>query len=152
VDRGDHARTNLVTGGLRDKLRNRLPGGSTKSAKQRTVVEKIGSQELRHRERPQTVTHFLDDLLAQQGTEEDPSLGRAGGAEAATGTGEGKEVFALAGIAEDTGEATLEVAAVEEGVDDLVDETTPATAGRLESLLPQPLDLLVAPLDQTVQR
>jgi len=45
----------------------------------------------------------------------------------------------------------LEVAAVDEGVDDAVDEAAPASVGRLEALLPSPLDLLVALLHQTVE-
>ena len=98
------------------------------------------------------MTHVLEDLLAQQGAEDGPSLGRAGGAESSAGEGEGEDVLTLADVADDTGKAVFEVATVEKGVDDLVDETPPAAVGGLESLLPQSLDLLVAPLDQAVQR
>jgi hypothetical protein len=45
----------------------------------------------------------------------------------------------------------LEVAAVDEGVDDTVDQAAPAAVGRLEALLPLPLDLLVALLHQAVE-
>ena len=60
-----------------------------------------------------------------EGAEDHPALGRAGWAEASTETGEGKEIFALAGITEDPGEAVLEVAAVEKGEHDSVDEAAP---------------------------
>ena len=46
----------------------------------------------------------------------------------------------------------LEVAAVEEDVDDAIDEAAPAAVGRLEALLPPLLDLLVALLHQAIER
>lgn len=95
--------------------------------------------------------HLLCDFFPQQGSEHGPSLGRAGRTEAATGTGEGQQVLGSTGVAEDAGEAVLEVAAVDEGVDDTVDEAAPAAVGRLEALLPMPLDLFVALLHQAVE-
>ena len=45
-----------------------------------------------------------------------------------------------------------QVAAVEEGVDDIVEETPPAAVAVLEALVPELLDLLVAALDKAVER
>ncbi len=56
-----------------------------------------------------------------------------------------------AGVTEDAGEAALEIAAVEEGVDDAVAQTPPAAVGPLEALLPLAPDLVVALIDQAVQ-
>ena len=44
-----------------------------------------------------------------------------------TGTGEGKQILALTGITEDPGEVVLEIATIEKGVDDCIDEAAPVT-------------------------
>ena len=75
--------------------------------------------------------HILGDLFAQEGSEHPPSLRRAGRAEPPTGTGEGQQILALAGVTHDPGEAVLEVTAVNEGVDDSVYEAAPVAVGVL---------------------
>jgi hypothetical protein len=112
----------------------------------------MGAQELWDRESPHAVRHRLDDFFAQEGAEDGSPLGSAGAAETAARAGEGEEVLAVAGVAEDAGETAVEVATVEEGVDDIVDEAAPAAAGTLEALLPLTLDGLVACVDQVVER
>lgn len=152
VDGGDHAGPNVIPGGRGDELSHRLPCRLAELAEQRSVMEKVGTQELWNSERPHAVRYRLDDLLAQEGAEEGAALGGAGGAEAAAGTGEGEEVLAVAGIAEDAGKAPLEVATVEEGVDDIVDEAAPMAAGALEALLPLDFRGLVPCVDQVIER
>jgi len=128
VGGSDHARAQVVTGGLGDELADTLPCRTTQLAEQLAAMKEKRSQELGHGEGSQTVTHLLDDFFPEKGSEHRPSLGRAGRAESATGTGEGEEILPLASITEDASEAVLVVAAVEEGVDDLVDEAAPAAA------------------------
>ena len=94
---------------------------------------------------------MLGDFFPQEHSEHGPSLGCTGRAEAATGTGEREQVLGSTGVTEDSGETVLEIAAVDEGVDDTVEEAAPATEGRLEALLPSPLDLFVALLHQAVE-
>ena len=63
MDRGDHARADVVTGGLSDELANRLPCSTTELAEQLAAMKEVGSQEPRYRENPQAVIRFLDDLI-----------------------------------------------------------------------------------------
>ena len=151
VDGSDHAGAHVVTGGFGDELVDGLPGRTTQRTEQLAAMKEERSQELRHGEGPEMMTHIFGDFFPQESSEHGSSLGRTGRAKAATGTGEGQQVLVLAGVTEDAGEAVLEVAAVEEGIDDAVEETAPATIGRLEALLPPLLDFLVALPHQAVE-
>jgi hypothetical protein len=75
VDRGDHARADIVTGGLGDELADRLPCSTTELAEQLAAMKEVGAQEPRYREGPKAVVHFLDHFLAQEGAEDGASFG-----------------------------------------------------------------------------
>ena len=128
MDSSDHPRADVASAGLGDELADRLPCSTAELAEQLAAIRKIGSQKLGYSERPKTMTHLLDHFLAQEGAEEYSALRRAGGAEPSSGAGEGKEILVLASFTEDAGEAVLEVAAVEKGVHDSLDEAAPAAA------------------------
>ena len=152
MDGRDHAGANPVGGDLRDELAHRAPGATTELAEKLAAMKEVGSQELGDSEGPQAVPHRLDDLFAQEETEHRSALGGARRAESAARTGESQQVLGPAGIAEDAGEAALEIAAIEEGVDDVVKQTAPAAVGPLEAIVPLALDLVVALVDQVVER
>ncbi len=95
---------------------------------------------------------LCQDLLVEEGAEDGGPLGGTAGAETPTLAREGKQILSLAAVAVDAGEPCLQNTAVEEGVDGLVDDATPEAVASFEALLPQPLDSLVAGLDETIQR
>jgi hypothetical protein len=115
------------------------------------MVEEVGAQELRDGERPEAVADRLEDLLLKKGAEEGAPLGGTRGTEAATGTREGQQVLAVTAVAEDASESLAEVATVEKGVDDLVEQAAPTATGGLVAPLPRPLDLVVDLLDEAIQ-
>ena len=53
---------------------------------------------------------------------------------------DGRFILAVTAVAEHTSEPSMEVAAVEKGVDDLVEQAAPAVTGGLVALFPRPLD------------
>ena len=75
MDGSDHARAHVVTGGLGDEFADTLPCRTTQLAEQDAAMKEERSQELRHGEGAETVTHLLDDFFPEKGSEHCPSLG-----------------------------------------------------------------------------
>ena len=93
----------------------------------------------------------LDHLLGEEGPEQRATLGGARWAELPPLKGEGDEVLGPALAAAHPRVAVLEDAAVEEGVDRVLDATAPEAVAAREVLLPAPLDLVVAGVDEVEQ-
>ncbi len=95
---------------------------------------------------------LLEDLLPQEGAEDGGPLRRARGTESSPSAEECHQVLGPARVAVDAGESALEVTTGLKGQDHLIDRAAPVAVGALESLLPGALDLLVALVDETIQR
>jgi hypothetical protein len=98
------------------------------------------------------VADLFYHLLAQEGSENGATFGVAGGADAASFAGEGDQVLVLAGVTDYPGEAALEIAAIEKGVDESIETAPPSAVRGLETLLPRALDRVVVLLDQGEER
>jgi hypothetical protein len=114
-------------------------------------VEEEGTEQLGDGESPHTVTHVFEHILLEEGSEDGRSLGRTRWTEAPASTREGQEILALASIAVDASEASIQITTVAEGVDDTVDEAPPTAVLGREAFFPGPLDVLVAGLDEAVE-
>ena len=102
---------------------------------------------------------LLEDLLPQEGAEDGGPLRRARGTESSPSAGECHQLLGPARVAVDAGESALEVTVAWKagttalkGQDHLIDRAAPVAVGALESLLPGALDLLVALVDEAIQR
>jgi hypothetical protein len=98
------------------------------------------------------VTDHLKHLLAQEGAENRSSLRRSTGAKASARTRKGEKVLTAAAITVDPSKAPIQIPTVGESEHHIVHEASPAPVDGLEALLPGPFDLVVAFLNQTVQR
>ena len=83
------------------------------------VTLEIGAEHFRNRQDVMAVGHGRQDAGGEEGGGGLDVFLVAGGAEPAAFAGEGQEVFVAAVVAADAGEASVEIAAVEEFVDDL---------------------------------
>lgn len=151
VHRGHHPGAHTLAGSFADELANRLPCRSAERSEKLAPVKEERAQQLGDRERPETVAHALQYLLLKEGSEHGCSLRRTRGTEPSSSTREGEQILALAGVAVDARESSIQVTTVAEGVDDIVDETSPASVPGLEAFFPGPLDILVAVLDEPVE-
>ena len=154
VDHDHHARTEALHRAHRfgHELGHGLPGGTAQPTDELPIVEEVAAQKLRHGEGPHRMTDLLQDLLAQQGTEDRGPLGSTGRAEPSTGAAERQQVLRAAGIAIDPREAAVKVTAVQEGVDHVVHEPAPEAIAMLEPFFPDALDVLVLALYERKQR
>lgn len=137
-----------IAGGNGHQLAHGLPASAPEPPEKLSVVEEEHPQHLRNRERPQAVP----DLLGEERAEERTALGRARRTEPPSLTGEGDEVLGPALGAAHPREAAVEDAAVEKAVGRVLDTAAPEAEAALEVLLPAPLDLVVAGVDEPIQR
>jgi hypothetical protein len=83
------------------------------------VIEEIAPEDLWEAEGEVPMRYGLEDLLTEPLAELHHPFLMAGGAEVATLTREGKKVFMAAALALHTGEAVMEDAAIQVGIDNL---------------------------------
>ena len=112
-----------------------LVGEAAQVLEQVAVEAEVRAQHLGDAEGEMAVRDGEQDRLGQQRAEELDLLLVAGGAEPAPLAGERQQVLVLAVIAADAGEPALEVAAVEELVDDLRDDGAQEAVAGLVALL-----------------
>jgi hypothetical protein len=136
VHGGDHAGTDISTGGSCDQLVDGFPTCPREGPKQLATVEEEGAQQLRDGQGPHAVRDVVQHLVAQEGAEDRTAFRRTRWAESAAGAGEGEQVLVAARVAGDAGKASTQVPAVGEGEDHIVDEASPASVEGLEALLP----------------
>ena len=106
------------------QLADGLPGGGAERAEQPPVMHETRAKEPGDGEDPLGVADVGDDLVRQEGYELDGVLGAAGWAEPAPFAGRGEQALGGAVRAADSGEASLEDAAVEVPRDHPVEEAS----------------------------
>lgn len=131
LDDGDHAGTDasVLVVGPRDQLVGRFPGRSREATQQLPVMEEVRAQQLGDGEDPLRMTDLLEDLVAQQGTEDGGPFRRTGRTESSPGAGEGHQVLGSARVTVDAGEATLEVTTGPKGQDHVVNRASLVAVG-----------------------
>jgi hypothetical protein len=122
-----------VQGGLHVFQQARV-GDVAEFLEQGAVETEVRAQHLGDAEGEVTVRDGEQDRLGDQRAEKLDLLLVAGGAEPAAFAGEGQQVFVLAMVAPDAGEAVFEVAAVHELVHDLGDDRAQKAVAGLETL------------------
>ena len=141
-----------IAGGGDHELPHHLPSDLTEPAEQLAVVEEVRPQHLGDGEGPQVMPDLLEHLFGEQDAEQSPPLGGTRRTEPPLLAGERDQVLGPAAVAAHAGEAVVVDAAVEKGIDGLLDGAAPEPVAGREALLPLALDLLVGALAEAVQR
>ena len=129
-----------------------LVGRPAEPAPKLGAVDEIRPQHFRQGERPHCVPDLFEHLVGQESREGRSTLCPTTRAEASLLAACRHEVLIATVRASDASKARLKSAAVQVGVDDIVDEDSPEAVALLEAPLPDTLDLVVQCLDQAIER